>query len=339
MENKTLCFDLEGPLSPQDNAFEVMQLIPNGERIFEVISRYDDLLALEAREGYEAGDTLSLILPFLIKHRISGNDIKAVSDKATLVEGSTKFFESLERENFSVYIISTSYEQHAHNVAQLLKVPTEHVFCTRLPLNRLLRTVSSEEVSLLSTAEKYISEILYDKELSTGKNDREIKKYLDEFYWEKLCSTSFEIVNQKIQVMGGRRKVRAIEKVARKHNIYLENMVFVGDSITDAQAIKVIEAAGGLAIVFNGNAFAIPYGTVGVASTNLLDLLPIMKAWRRGGRKEVKEVTKELVNKTDSKGFLRYSWLSGSSNAGIENVIKAHKKMRMFVRKQAGKLG
>ena len=55
---KIICFDLEGPLSPQDNAFEVMKLIPNGDKIFEILSRYDDILALEGREGYEPGDTL-----------------------------------------------------------------------------------------------------------------------------------------------------------------------------------------------------------------------------------------------------------------------------------------
>ena len=47
-----------------------MKLFPNGDRIFEVISRYDDLLTLEEREGYEPGDTLALIVPFLILHNI-----------------------------------------------------------------------------------------------------------------------------------------------------------------------------------------------------------------------------------------------------------------------------
>jgi energy-converting hydrogenase A subunit R len=37
-----ICFDLEGPLAPQDNAYELMKLFPRGGKIFEVISRYDD---------------------------------------------------------------------------------------------------------------------------------------------------------------------------------------------------------------------------------------------------------------------------------------------------------
>ena len=48
-----IAFDLEGPLSPQDNAYELMKLFPDGGRVFEVISRYDDLLTLEDRQDYD----------------------------------------------------------------------------------------------------------------------------------------------------------------------------------------------------------------------------------------------------------------------------------------------
>src|SRR3989304_2158563 len=82
-----ICFDLEGPLSPQDNAYELMKLFPNGDKLFEVISRYDDLLTLEGREDYEPGDTLALIVPFLILHNISEADIASLAVKARLTGG------------------------------------------------------------------------------------------------------------------------------------------------------------------------------------------------------------------------------------------------------------
>ena len=56
-----ICFDLEGPLVPQDNAYELMKLFPSGGKIFEVISRYDDLLTLEGRADYEPGDCVARI--------------------------------------------------------------------------------------------------------------------------------------------------------------------------------------------------------------------------------------------------------------------------------------
>lgn len=66
-----ICFDLEGALTPQDNAHELMKLFPRGHKIFEVISRYDDLLTLECRPDHEPGDTLALIIPFLVYHGIT----------------------------------------------------------------------------------------------------------------------------------------------------------------------------------------------------------------------------------------------------------------------------
>ena len=58
--------DCEGPISKNDNALELAtNFLPEGEKFFTQLSRYDDFLALTGREGYKAGDTLRLILPFL----------------------------------------------------------------------------------------------------------------------------------------------------------------------------------------------------------------------------------------------------------------------------------
>ena len=77
--SRFICFDLEGPLSPQDNAYELMKLFPQGDRVFEIISRYDDLLTLEERPDYEPGDTLALIVPFLLYHGIGEEDIRRLA--------------------------------------------------------------------------------------------------------------------------------------------------------------------------------------------------------------------------------------------------------------------
>ena len=114
---KTIFFDLEGPLSPQDNAYEVMKLIgEKGAFIFEVISKYDDIKSIEGRESYEPGDTLALIVPFLLLHGITEGDINRVSERAKIVDGAKDLFEKLQTENWDIYIISTSYKQHAYNV-------------------------------------------------------------------------------------------------------------------------------------------------------------------------------------------------------------------------------
>ena len=115
-------FDLEGPLSPQDNACELMKLFPNGDKIFEVISRYDDLLALEEREDYEPGDTLALIVPFLVLHDISENDITTLATKASLTGGAAELVSWLQSKSWKVFCISTSYEQYAIHITHKLGI-------------------------------------------------------------------------------------------------------------------------------------------------------------------------------------------------------------------------
>ncbi|HSO26164.1 MAG TPA: energy-converting hydrogenase A, subunit R, partial [Methanobacteriaceae archaeon] len=70
MPKKIFITDCEGPLSINDNAFELAgHFIPQGENFFSKVSKYDDILVDEVkRPGYNAGDTLKLIIPFLIAY-------------------------------------------------------------------------------------------------------------------------------------------------------------------------------------------------------------------------------------------------------------------------------
>ncbi|MEM2092728.1 MAG: energy-converting hydrogenase A, subunit R, partial [Candidatus Bathyarchaeia archaeon] len=78
--------DCEGPISKNDNAFELAShYIPRGDRFFTVVSRYDDVLAdVLKRKGYKAGDTLKLILPFLKAHGATNSEMESFSAR-TLV--------------------------------------------------------------------------------------------------------------------------------------------------------------------------------------------------------------------------------------------------------------
>ncbi len=111
-----ICFDLEGPLAPQDNAYELMKLFPNGDKIFQVISRYDDLLTLEGKENYEPGDTLALIVPFLAYHGIKQEQIGIMGQRAALTPGASELVSKLRTHGWQVFCASTSYEQYAMGI-------------------------------------------------------------------------------------------------------------------------------------------------------------------------------------------------------------------------------
>jgi energy-converting hydrogenase A subunit R len=326
-----ICFDLEGPLSPQDNAYELMKLFPNGDRVFEVISRYDDLLTLEEREDYEPGDTLALIVPFLILHNISEDNITTLATAASFTGGAAKLISWLEYSIWKVFCITTTYEQYATHITQKLGIFAHNVACTPFPLNKLRQALSEEELKLLRQAEE---DILTMQPIS---DDKRIKQRLDDFFWKKLPATELGMVIKEVKPMGGRRKVAALNRFAETYGQPLSNWVVVGDSITDFRMLQTVDKAGGLAIAFNANKYALPYSTMSLASTFVSDLTEVLQAWQKGQRKGVEKIVKEKekIGGSGDRGY--FNWLSGREN--IDEVIEIHKRIRRLVREEAGKLG
>lgn len=361
---RVICFDLEGPLSPQDNAYEVMGLFSNGHRVFEVVSKYDDILTLEGMEGYEPGDTLSLIIPFLLYHNISEKDISKVSMKAKIVDGAGYLISRLKQLGWSPYIISTSYQQHAYNIGREIGVPANRIHCTQFPLNEFRKGLKGIETKLIEELERDILGELYPN----IDDEDSIKRRLDRFYYNDILGTGLEEIMKKVRVVGGKRKVDAMERIVEESGVEFSELVVVGDSITDYKMLERARVDGGVSVVFNGNRYAIPYANVGLATTDMRFLLAIIAGYMCGGTscvfdtvkeweknhnefmKYPEEIPKELIPE-DVREFLieekknpsffqpRFHYLQGSSKEKIEEVIRIHAKSRALVRGDAAKLG
>ncbi|MHC1611098.1 MAG: HAD hydrolase family protein [Candidatus Methanospirareceae archaeon] len=360
MQRKTICFDLEGPLSPQDNAYEVMKLMgEEGAAIFEVISRYDDIISLEGRGGYEPGNTLALIVPFFLAHGITEEDIRGVSARAKIIEGAEYLFEKLQAEDWDIYIISTSYEQHAYNIGHQLGVPEDHIICTKLDLAKMRSALPESAFAVLKDGEKDIIELHSD--IDTEDTDRIVSR-LDEFFLHQLPALGFDI--SSIRVIGGERKAEAIRGIAEEKGVALRDLIAVGDSITDFKMLSEVTAQDGIAVVFNGNEYAVPYANVGIASLDIRFLYLVCEAFERGGKGAVMDVVTEWEAKRrnfeknpadipdsvitpDIKEFVTkekiplpyFHNLERADERKREEVIRMHKQFRMQVREDAGKLG
>ena len=363
MAKNIICFDLEGPLSPQDNAYEVMGSIENGYKIFEIISRYDDILTLEGKPGYEPGDTLSLILPFLLYHDISGKDISRISDTAKIVDGVKYMISELESLGWDSYIISTSYQQHALNIAKKIGLPKEKVHCTSLELDKYRDGLNDSDMSLIKNLEYDILNTLHP-----APDDESIKKILDGFYYRDAKKTTIGNFIDQVSVVGGKRKVAAAKKIAESRGKTLKDIVVVGDSITDYKMLAETKGMGGISVVFNGNSFAIPYAGFGLASPDMRFLLVIIDAYMRNGKEgatntviewekrhdefmrhpgkipddlipgDVRDFLKDILSNEDSiPPYFHY--LEGANKEKQEEVVMIHKRAREFVRGSAAKLG
>jgi energy-converting hydrogenase A subunit R len=326
-----ICFDLEGPLAPQDNAYELMKLFPHGSKIFEVISRYDDLLTLEGRPDYEPGDTLALITPFLAYHGIEEEQIVSMGQKAELTPGATTLISKLKSRGWYIFCISTSYEQYALSVTQRLGIFSDNVACTSFPLAQIRKLLSQSEFALLKQTEHEIVN------LNPFTDDTRIREYLDYFYGQKLPQTNWGGIISQVKPVGGKRKVEALEKFSTRIGKPLSHWAVVGDSITDFKMLQAVNKTGGLAIAFNANEYALPYSTLGLASVSLYDLWIVLESWEKGDRQDVEKVVKESekAGGTRDRGWLH--WLDGTKE--ITTALEIHKRIRRLVREEAAKLG
>ena len=325
-----ICFDLEGPLATQDNAYELMKLFSGGGKLFETISRYDDLLTLEGKADYEPGDTLALIAPFLVYHKIKERDISELARKATLTGGAAALVSRLGAQGWNVFCISTSYEQYALRIASRLNIFSQNVTCTSFPLDKISRMLNKEDFRSLETLEgNILSALLVD--------DGWIKKQLDRFYWKELPKTNLGSLLKQVKPVGGQRKVEALKHFAQVKGQPLSNWVVVGDSITDFKMLRVVDQAGGLAIAFNANEYALPHATMGLASTYIYDLLPVLETWKKGKRSAVEKLVKGKEKAGGNGDREHFHWLVGVKN--IATPLKIHKRIRRVVREEAAALG
>jgi energy-converting hydrogenase A subunit R len=307
-----------------------MKLFPDGDRVFEVISRYDDLVTLEGRQDYEPGDTLALILPFLTLHNISDKDIAGLASTASFTGGAEKLVSWLQSKGWKVFCITTTYEPYALHLTQKLGIYSHHVACTTVPWNELRLAADAEELELVKQAEADILTMKPD-------DDDRIKQTLDRFFREKLPATRLGEIIKGVKPMGGRRKLAALERFADKYGLKLSGWVVVGDSITDFRMLEAVEKAGGLAIAFNANEYALPYATMSLASTSLDNLAEVLEAWRNNQRKGAEKVVrgKERGGGSETRGY--FHWLSGRED--LSQVTRLHKEIRRLVREEAAKLG
>ncbi len=324
MTRSIIAFDLEGPLSPQDNAYELMGTMDGGYEIFERISRYDDILTLEKREGYEPGDTLYLILPFLILEGKGRKDVLEISERAYLTPGAMEVMEYIKEKGWRRVIISTSYEPHAYYIGGRLGVNRRDIACTYYPLNG--------RIDLTEDERKIISEFRDRLRDIPPEDEMRLKSLLDDFYFNILPSMKIHRIISEVKVVGGSRKVDALKRFCDDYEP--EKVVCIGDSITDMKMLEYVRKRGGLSIAFNGNEYAVPHALVGVASLNLISVIPLIERYITEGMDALMEFIKE---EKDDPYKTYYDYIPLCED--LEEVITRHKLMRRELRGRAANLG
>jgi len=353
--------DCEGPISKNDNAFELTaRFIPDGDKLFSIISKYDDVLAdIVKIPGYNAGDTLKLILPFLKAFNVADKKMQEFSEQTLLLIAGTR--ETLRHiQNLAdAFIVSTSYEHYIKALCNAVDFPFENTYCNKLNLDKY-KLLASEKVKLKALAREVsqmemITIPQHARALDDlSERDEETVKRLDQIFWEDLAAVSCGKMFSEVNTVGGGQKAEAIRDAAAKLKVPLSGVMYVGDSITDVEALKLVRDNGGLAISFNGNKYAVREAEVAVLSENNMVTAVLADIFLKYGKAEVLK----LVENWDIQ-FLKTSKVNTSilapflafypnalpkvqivTSQNLESLTKVSSEFRKQVRGEAvGKLG
>ncbi len=299
-QKRILVSDCEGPISKNDNAFELANyFIPRGDRVFALISKYDDVLAdVVKRANYKAGDTLRLILPLLKAYgATNGNLKKFSSEHVLLVPGAVKTLQFVRR-IMPTFIVSTSYEQYMLSICDLVDFPFENVYCTRLNMDRY--EASEKEKKRLKELCVELSEMsmidIPEMSISVGDfstRDQNTIRRLDEIFLSEISGMKAGRMLQEVTPVGGYEKTKAIQNVVEKLSSRPSNVMYVGDSITDVSPFKWVRKSGGLTISFNGNKYAIREAEIAVLSKNTIVTSILAYTFNNYGTDETCRLVKE----------------------------------------------
>ena len=301
--------DCEGPISKNDNAFELAtHFIPQGDSFFALISRYDDILAdIVEKPGYKAGDTLKLILPFLKAYGATNQGIMEYSSKNVLLVPGAKHMLQFVKAVMPSFIVSTSYEQYLRALCSLIDFPYENVYCTRLDLDKYkLEEKERERLKQLRKEMSALSMLEIPKNAKSlhdfpAQYQEAIKK-LDEIFWEEISEMEIGKIFGEVNPVGGYEKAEAVQNIATRLGNRLSNVMYVGDSITDVSAFQLVRKEGGLTISFNGNEYAVREAEIAVLSGNAVVTAVLADTFNKFGKNSVFKLVKEW----NHQAFQRY---------------------------------
>ena len=276
-DNRVFITDCEGPVTKNDNAAEMAEaFLPRGGEFFSRVSLYDDYLAEVAHKpGYKAGDTLRLILPFFKAFGV--DDRTMVKFSRRNVEVIPHAPEALARifEMAPCYIVSTSYTPYIRAVCDALAFPVENTFSTEVNIDEF-QISSTEKVMVKDFLSRIIEAPPFSLPMDLKSMDeldelsRETIRLMDQIFWEDLPKLAINQLLLQVNPVGGIEKANAVEKIVMMQGCCLQDVMYVGDSITDVEAFRLVRKGGGLAVSFNGNDWAVKEAQLAVTSSNAL---------------------------------------------------------------------
>lgn len=339
MKKKFYVTDCEGPLSINDNAYEISDyFIPEGGEFFSILSKYDDYLVEKNTEGYLAGSTLKLILPFFKAYNLTEQDLIEFSeDNINMIDGAYKMI-SYVQDMMPFYIVSTSYNQYIKALSIKTGFNYEKTYSTQLELDKY-ELESTEQEYLLNLHENMLFDYSFEN--------------IDNIFNNIISKMKIRKLMDSVKPVGGIGKKEAILDIIEKNEYEAANLMYTGDSITDCEALEYAKDNQGISISFNGNIHSISSAAISVTATNNLILAVIAEIFKNKSTEGVYDFIAHyeenpldaIIDNTKDKNIAQEILLNKASidiitEENVEKLNNQSKKIRNQVRgKNIGNLG
>ncbi len=322
---KILISDGEGPLVFKDLArdiaskieFEIKGKTLDGTLLFDTLSLYNGFLAESGNHPNKPGDTLALLVPHLLAHGITDEDLRREATNVLLANGAEDYLNRLRQGGWQIRVISTAYSALWNHVSKILGIPQEHIASTKLELAPLALVIRFADLGLedvVKAAEMQVLDMVDEiresqelfrnglslEQIFSQPAMRRIGTVLHHLYRDVLPSYGVEPL-KVIKIVGGIGKVEALMKFRKELDVDLSDIAYVGDSITDDELHRFLKERGGLPIAVNSDYYGIRNAVVAVATEDMGNLQPVLEAWASSGlggvRCFIEETQQSIVGK------------------------------------------
>ena len=327
MINKMIFLDCEGPITLNDNALELCgHFMARGEHFFSLLSRYDDYLAeVIKRPGYRAGNTLKFIVPFLKAFGVTNEKLRQFCEThIRFVPEATRVVRRLSCLT-TVSILSTSYCFYLEAVNKKIG-SSLRIYGTDLDLDRY--SLSEAEARILRGLKEEISEFpLFSLKgvvniAQLTPSAREVIDRLEDVFQRKMAKMNCRHIMEKIQPVGGSEKVKPLLDLCGTSSSMSEIM-YVGDSITDLEVLRLVRQRGGVAVSFNGNRYAVREAEFACTSFTALPILFLGEIFHRRGKEGVLKISQDWPRNLPDDW--RKKLLSPATNAYLTMVTEKNR--------------
>ena len=323
MVKKVFITDCEGPLTLNDNAYELAdEFIEDGGKLFKIISRFDDYLVDDVKlENYHAGDTLKLIVPF---YKLAGltNEkmIKFSRENIYLVDGSDDTLR-FANELIDSFIVSTSYGQYIEALCNYIDFPFQNTYHTQLDIGwatnfnqfdkksgNVSPTTNNSQTIVGDKSPKFIEELKKVEEfrkiiLEHGDENEDDFNVLYDIFFNEFPKLEINKYIESVKTVGGKGKQIAVEDIVERFGLESGSIIYMGDSITDVEPLQYARDNGGLSVSFNGNEYPLNVAEIAVISDHTIVSSILIDLHSRFDKEYVLDYIREYSQKGPNAAF------------------------------------